>query len=194
MDQRTLAVQCLPGPKPWPKCGLLGHVASEHQESTEVCQFLPCACRTNIISVQGCCRFGCPWVGMQCIQTFQVLSPYGLLRYISCLRKHKQTTGDMTIIFEIHAHPGCFADSSKPPSVVGSCECMKWGKALARSAQRAVKIGLNSTIPDAIETYVFVKKNHNLLCRHQHICVWRKEKDLCVGEVATWYKDSVVDQ
>jgi hypothetical protein len=32
------------------------------------------------------------------------------------------------------------------------------GKALARSAPRAVKIGLNSTIPDAIETYVFVKK------------------------------------
>jgi len=131
MDQRTLAVQCLPGPKPWPKCGLLGHVASEHQESTEVCHFLPCACRTNIISVQGCCRFGCPWVGMQCIQTFQVLSPYGLLRYISCLRKHKQTPGDMTISFEIHAHPGCFADSSKPPSVVGSCECMKWRQGLS---------------------------------------------------------------
>ena len=165
MDPRTLAVQCLPDPKPWPGYGLLGHATSEHQESTEVCHFLPCACRTNTTLVLGCCQFGCPWVGMQCIQTFQVLWPRSLIRYIYGLRKHRQTPGTWSSALRYMFIP---VDSSKPPSVVGSCECLPvlsapvnaWndGKALARSAPRAVQIGLTSTIPDAIEIYVFLNK------------------------------------
>ena len=183
MDQRTLAVQCLPDPKPWPKCGLLGHVASEHQESTEVCHFLPCACRTNIISVQGCCQFGCPWVGMQCIQTFQVLWPRSLIRYIYGLRKHRQTPRTWSSALRYMFIP---VDSSKPPSVVGSCECMKWRQGLSPICTKSC--------PNWVNFYnsrghwnICISQQIFIICyrQNQHICVCRKEKDLCVVVVAT---------